>query len=463
MLQIWKPVRFYDSTCTIVYDYSDYYEVSNTSDIRNKKTKKNISQYIRDTGYKTVVLCKNNTTKTCSAHRIVACVFHDNLEKKPFVNHKDRNGCNNHIDNLEWCTRLENSQHYRKTGSIEYKRPVIVYHYSTEYPSVLETAIALRTTTANIIEACRNRTELKGCIFEYKTTRGDYEPKSTDHITADISDVYQIYSDGRVYNKKLKRFLSLIKQNGYLSVSIHSGSGIKPKRKLVHRLVAEAFIPNPENKPFVNHIDENRANNDYKNLEWCTQAENVAHSANKNVYQYDKTGNLLKIFDSVQDASNSVGLAECSISAILHKIRTSGGYLWRLEETKFTNEELEYATNPPNPMSLQVIQYDKDGNELKLWDTAAQAAKSLNIDSSHLSAVCRGKHKTCHGFVWKYKMLQDQNLEPRIVRIRFTQEQAQDIRKLHSEGKLIKDLAIQYEKSIDSIRRVVQGKTFKQN
>jgi len=65
-------------------------------------------------------------------------------------------------------------------------------------------------------------------------------------------------------------------QTKYNQVKLSNGG--KPEYSLVHRLVAEAFIPNPENKPFVNHIDNNGLNNNHTNLEWCTQSENLKHA-----------------------------------------------------------------------------------------------------------------------------------------------------------------------------------------
>lgn len=65
--------------------------------------------------------------------------------------------------------------------------------------------------------------------------------------------------------------------SGYLRVRIHDSNG-KPKTFYVHRLVAETFIPNPENLLIVNHIDANKENNKISNLEWCTQKENIKHS-----------------------------------------------------------------------------------------------------------------------------------------------------------------------------------------
>lgn len=63
-----------------------------------------------------------------------------------------------------------------------------------------------------------------------------------------------------------------LNNRGYLSV------GVRRKTHMVHRLVAQAFIPNPEGKPFVNHIDGNKLNNSVENLEWCTAAENNSHA-----------------------------------------------------------------------------------------------------------------------------------------------------------------------------------------
>jgi hypothetical protein len=86
---------------------------------------------------------------------------------------------------------------------------------------------------------------------------------------------YQVSNFGRVRRCYiLKPEIREIKNTGYAQTRIF----IQKKKYAVHRLVAEAFIPNPKNKPQVNHIDGNPQNNHYKNLEWCTPLENARHA-----------------------------------------------------------------------------------------------------------------------------------------------------------------------------------------
>lgn len=87
---------------------------------------------------------------------------------------------------------------------------------------------------------------------------------------------YKITKDGTVYGKYGKKLIGHIDRCGYHEVAL-SRNG-RYKWHLTHRLVAEAYIPNPNNLPFVNHIDGNKLNNNVDNLEWCTRSENARHS-----------------------------------------------------------------------------------------------------------------------------------------------------------------------------------------
>jgi len=92
----------------------------------------------------------------------------------------------------------------------------------------------------------------------------------------DLFSGYKIYSNGVVLNRHGREIKQQISKNGYVRVELwESGKG---KKYLLHRLLAESFIPNTENKPQINHIDGNKLNNSLSNLEWTTQSENQKHA-----------------------------------------------------------------------------------------------------------------------------------------------------------------------------------------
>ena len=97
----------------------------------------------------------------------------------------------------------------------------------------------------------------------------------------DYNGLYRVSNLGRVKSMRFNgRILTgSINHSGYMVVNL-TKDGVT-KHKFIHRLVATAFIDNPENKPFINHIDSNPLNNVIDNLEWCTQAENVHHAMKK--------------------------------------------------------------------------------------------------------------------------------------------------------------------------------------
>lgn len=149
---------------------------------------------------------------------------------------------------------------------------------------------------------------------------------------------YSISDDGKVYSKVRNIYLKLNnKKNGYVYVTLQ----VKNKKytKRVHRLVAEAFIPNPQNKPFVNHIDGNKSNNVVQNLEWVTGSENNIHAMNLGLFDprkqchiyelIDPNGKLIQKFKGIKNIIAFIGLKKSSISYYISKnngIIKSGKY-----------------------------------------------------------------------------------------------------------------------------------------
>jgi len=139
-----------------------------------------------------------------------------------------------------------------------------------------------------------------------------------------------------------------IKSSGYKHIGLYSlEKGVK--YFMIHRLVAMAFIPNPNDLEQVNHIDGNKLNNSPNNLEWVSRSDNVKHAFRiglqshyekgivKPVNQYDLDGNFIKRHESITDAIVAVGLKPSSKSAITRacsgKQKTCAGYIWKYANT----------------------------------------------------------------------------------------------------------------------------------
>ena len=145
-----------------------------------------------------------------------------------------------------------------------------------------------------------------------------------------------------------------VKFNGYLTICLSNGK--TRKHILVHRLVAKAFIPNPENKPQIDHINGDKQLNIVTNLRWVTAEENIS-----NPLWIEKANNVSK---ETRD--------KMSLSA--HKSHNKA-----------------------------IVQYDLNGELVGIFDSAAIACRFYGYNKSSICDVLKGRHKQAYGYRWEYK------------------------------------------------------------
>ena len=122
-------------------------------------------------------------------------------------------------------------------------------------------------------------------------------------------------------------------KDGYIVYALCTGVHKKTKFYRVHRLVAEAFLPNPNNLPMVNHKDENPKNNCVENLEWCDAKYNARYSFSVPVLQYSINGDFIRKWDCITEIQDKLNIYRSSICACCNgKYKTAGGYKWEYEK-----------------------------------------------------------------------------------------------------------------------------------
>ncbi len=180
-----------------------------------------------------------------------------------------------------------------------------------------------------------------------KGYEGLYEVSSTGRVRR-LAGI----SEGKHKYPVKARELKLGHRNGYPIVALCRAG--KPRYEYVHRLVAKAFIPNPDNLPCVNHKDETRTNNNVDNLEWCTKQYNINYgtrkqrfseimrSKSKGIQMFSLDGTLLRTFRSLADAHEATGISATGISGCVrhekngrgYTRKTAGGYIWKQQEVR---------------------------------------------------------------------------------------------------------------------------------
>ena len=184
--------------------------------------------------------------------------------------------------------------------------------------------------------------------------------------------LYQVSNLGNV--KSLKRNTTherILKQrknrDGYLYVNLCKEG--KTKTKKIHRLVAEHFISNDENKYSVNHKDGIKNNNNVENLEWATSLEQAHHAVKMGLWKW------------TDDSKNK-----------LRKTLMESGLK---NKNKNDHKGHKFGT-------VCVAQKDDNGNVIKIWDSISDASRELCVPVSHIVRVCKGIRKHARNYRWSY-------------------------------------------------------------
>ncbi len=225
--EIWSKIK--DLTHT-------KYLISTYGNIKNTETGYILEPNYKS-GYPTVLITHQNISKTYKVHKLVAKTFLPNYNDKLVVNHIDGNKTNSNLSNLECISQSENIKHAYSTGLL------VIPSYNKFESNLSDEQDFMKQKSKKIPNFSNYSATENGKIFSHKTKK---------------------YIRGQINNE------------GYVRLGLYGENG--EKKFLIHRLIAQTFIPNIENKPQVNHIDSNKSNNCVDNLEWITNKENREHS-----------------------------------------------------------------------------------------------------------------------------------------------------------------------------------------
>lgn len=258
----------------------------------------------------------------------------------------------------------------------------------------------------------------------WKSVKGfenEYEVSNLGRVRSLDRTIVQ--SDGKTIHR-IGIIRTLTTDNaGYKCICIRrDGKNIK---KRVHRLVAEAFIPNLENKPHIDHINTIRDDNRVDNLRWVTQSENSnnkitkaritqsvrnpkvqqkalqtkidrgVRTAPKPVFQFTLNGELIRKFDSLVQAQREVGLLSANIAMACRKGNwCCGGFLWSFTDTHSPYKPYEHKA---------VLMYDTKGTLIRKFNSAIEAAQVMGCSLSFMYGCCSGyKSHFGKGYLWRY-------------------------------------------------------------
>lgn len=192
---------------------------------------------------------------------------------------------------------------------------------------------------------------------------------------------YYVDTFGNVYSGENK-IKPQVDKNGYLWVNLTYDG--KQHNHKIHRLVAQAFIPNLNNLPQVNHKDEDKTNNKVDNLEWCDGKYNINYGT---------------AMQRAKQSRKEQGYYWMKQAIATKKKNNPNNEIWyRIAEIKKQN-----GTNKQPTLMIPVLQYTLDGLFIKEYCSVTDAANAVGCQRGNIRACCKGRQKTAKNYIWKYK------------------------------------------------------------
>lgn len=311
----------------IIPNFSKY-ECSTDGKIRRTYDKKIMKTYING-GYETISLWSDNNknkNKKVRVHTLIANTFINNKNPKlnNVIDHINNNKLDNRIINLRWVTQSMNMKSHHDNFRKYIGNKILQYDLNNnlikEWLNIKEILDTNKNYQYVYLMSRINKNKIVyGYYWNYKENT-NYVPKE-DEIFRNIGvfknknfSKYEVSNYGNVRNTKNKnKILSPRITNTYLAVTLCDDIN-KEYTYYIHQLVAFKFIENNNDENnVVNHIDENKLNNYYKNLEYISIKENTVYSCGKKVKQINiDTGEIIKIHDCISDAYRSLGKTKCN-------------------------------------------------------------------------------------------------------------------------------------------------------
>lgn len=402
--------------------YAPNYDISNFGNIKNRKTGRCITiNYARLKKTKTRArpyLSHNGKSKGYYLHRIVAEHFISNPDKLPEVNHIDGDCYNNKASNLEWISKEGNMKHASDNNLIKrYKRKIIIRNKINGdiniFDKLVDCARFLKLSNGYISQVCSGKVDNKNYHMEYQEPERKIDTINVIWKPYPECDKYLVSNTGEIKNKKTNRIMMGSKQNGYRFVNLYINSSIPKMNRLIHRMVAQTFLENPENNPLVNHKDTNILNNHVDNLEWVTYKENMNTEETKRNLKRGKnskmilqieiiTGKIIHTFYGASEVEEKTSINASYILNICNYYKGNkkyGGtitfktyqkkFIFIFEEDKNNIDGYLRIAKSKNER-IKVNQYDKNTHEfIRTFDSGYDASKILSINYSGINQCCQ--------------------------------------------------------------------------